>query len=135
MKCWVEIDIRGALDPNDDREEVSIFDVPEDRVLKSNFGGTSTPTTARSTARSTQGLPSPLGLRPSGHFDFGVLATTRRALKLPRFCSRPVTVLHNFQHYNGPGHIVLKKDTPREAVCTVSRRSTPGNIASTSSSS
>lgn len=37
VKRWFYIDIRKALDPTVDREE-AIFGVPEDRVIRSDFG-------------------------------------------------------------------------------------------------
>jgi hypothetical protein len=39
VKRWYYIDMRRALDPNVDREE-AIIGVPEDRVIRSNFGKT-----------------------------------------------------------------------------------------------
>ncbi len=117
---WFYIDIEAALNPAKEREE-AIIGVPEDRILKRNFG-----------REIVCDLSSPereyeLGMFPANRvFDWDVWQDglykfcydSSQLEKISLFLDFKNKVLQNFKSYQIPV-IDLGKDTSREAVCLV----------------
>jgi len=131
LKRWYYIDMAKALDLDWDREE-TIVAVPEDKILRRDFG---------------RGVEA----------DFSSLENECRAEMFPLWRALDVSLLmawqneYNSHHGKGPGEaakrfqrfydeilnnfvqytvpvIVLKKETPREAVCTVFEKVNTGGV-------
>lgn len=128
---WFYIDIEAALDPDGDREDAMVA-VPADRVERTNFG--------RDIVRdlSTMELECEHQMFPLAKV-FDSPATRRWMLsyirgdgeisneRVDRWDAFAEGVLDNFTHYTVPV-IVLRKETPREAVCTVFEKVNTGGV-------
>lgn len=131
LERWYYVDIALALDEDADREE-AIRSVPADRVVRTNFGrDIDTDYSSREKEVEAEVFPldqvfdnarifawqnayvnhSPLGPGPASE----------------RFNTFYNAVLNNFAQYTVPV-IVLKKDTPKEAVCTVFEKVNTGGV-------
>ena len=131
VKRWYYLDINKALTNPSDREE-AILSVPEDRIVRGDFG-----------RRIVHDLSTLDGECKSDMFPlnrvFDVsfkdawtfhylqidpIGTHERMSRLSRFKEE---VLTHFERYKIPV-IVLTKDTPREAVCTVFEKVNTGGV-------
>lgn len=131
LERWFYIDMEIALDPEGDRE-AAIVAVPADRVERDNFGKDVT-LDLSSTALECQREMFPLAT------VFDVPATHKWMMayvgsdpdlmesRLQRWDAFTQQVLANFTGYTVPV-IVLRKDTPREAVCTVFEKVNTGGV-------
>ncbi|WP_321927861.1 GmrSD restriction endonuclease domain-containing protein [Paraburkholderia guartelaensis] len=120
VKRWFYIDIRKALDPSCDRED-AIIGVPEDRVIRADFGRSEVLDLA-TPEREYEALMYPV----SQVFDWdswqdgfheqwrGDAHTEIRQL----FRTFKQTILDNFKQYRVPV-IALDRSTSKEAVCVV----------------
>lgn len=131
LKRWYYVNIERALDPALDREE-AIVAVPEDKILHRDFGR------VVQADYSTIERECQAGMFPLCRaLDVGeVIAwqnqyTTHSGLDpadaVARFQEFYEKVLGNFVQYTVPV-IVLKRDTPREAVCTVFEKVNTGGV-------
>ncbi|HEX8086137.1 MAG TPA: DUF262 domain-containing protein [Solirubrobacteraceae bacterium] len=131
LKRWYYVDIARALDDDLDREDV-ILSIPEDRVIRSDFGRV-VDQDLSSVDLECRGEAFPL----ARVFDMGAvfewqnryvqlspLGAERAAARWNAFYER---VLRNFIGYTVPV-IVLKKETPKEAVCTVFEKVNTGGV-------
>lgn len=131
LKRWFYIDMAKALDDNEDREN-AIVAIPEDHVERANFG--------KDVVRdlSTQELQCEHEMFPlSCIFDIPVLNKWRMAYlqfdtggsndRMQQWDAFEQRVLANFTSYTVPV-IVLRKETPREAVCTVFEKVNTGGV-------
>lgn len=131
IKRWYYLDIDKALSANGDREE-AIVSIPEDKVVR-NFRNE--PIADYSTADlecSAEMLP--LGLM----FDVAALTNwqmrylqldpARIAERLARWNQLVQTVIQRFQQYQIP-LIILRKETPKVAVCQVFERVNTGGVS------
>lgn len=127
LKRWYYIDIAKAIDDDVDREE-AILSVPEDRVLREDFGRGVTYDLSTVENEAEAGI-FPLRLL------FDTAATQRWMRKYAgsddsrweaweAFTSK---VLNNVAQYQIPV-IRLMKDTPKEAVCTVFEKVNTGGV-------
>ena len=120
VKRWFYIDIRKALDMNVDREE-AIFGVPEDRVMRTDFGrevvlDLSTPTKEYANLRYP--LPQVFDWdRWQDGFDDYWRGDEHAAMR-DTFRTFKRQVLENFKSYRVPV-ISLDRSTSKEAVCVV----------------
>lgn len=131
LKRWYYVDINRALDPELDREE-AIVAVPEDKVVRVDFGR-AVESDYTSLERECRADMFPL----SRALDVGSLMEWQNAYNLHsadgaeeaarRFGRFYNEVLKNFVQYTVPV-IVLKKETPREAVCTVFEKVNTGGV-------
>ncbi|NKZ07968.1 DUF262 domain-containing protein [Actinomadura latina] len=127
LKRWYYIDIAKAIDDDVDREE-AILSVPEDRVLRQDFGRGVTYDLSTVANEAAAGMfPLRLILDSSGtqkwmreyvaiagdHWDRWALFTSK--------------VLNNVGKYMIPV-IRLTKETPKEAVCTVFEKVNTGGV-------
>jgi hypothetical protein len=130
MVRWYYLDMARALDPEADREE-AIVAIPKDRVTR-NFR--SEPTADYSTVeKECASEMFPLSCIFDGReLDKWMVAylqldSERMPERLARWSTFKDTVLKNFTAYTVPV-IILKKDTPKEAVCTVFEKVNTGGI-------
>jgi len=132
LECWFYIDMAAAMDDDVDRE-TTVVAIPADRRQLDNFG--------RDVIRdlSTTELECAAEMFPlSQVFDTQAvnqwmatylrLDTDQMAERLDRWSSFQKKVLNNFSGYTVPV-IVLRKETPREAVCTVFEKVNTGGVA------
>jgi hypothetical protein len=131
MKRWFYIDMNLALDPEADRLE-AILAVPEDRMVREDFGRSviaDYSTTAKECAADV--FPLAQAFDPGAIFQWltAYLAhdSTDATTRLARWTAFYTSVLNNFVSYTVPV-IVLKKDTPKEAVCTVFEKVNTGGV-------
>ncbi len=131
MNRWYYIDIKKALDRNEDREE-AIFSVREDRTLREDFDRVlvadySTP------EKEFDALVFPLNrLFHYGSFvewqtqflTIDPTKTAERALLWNRFQTE---VLENINRYKLPA-IILNRATPKDAVCVVFEKVNTGGV-------
>lgn len=131
LSRWYYVDIKRSLDPEDDRED-AIIAVPEDRKIKSDFGR------LIDADYSTLDRECRAEVFPLNHaFDMGkVFEWQGRYLEVHpdgkdvaterwnRFYNE---VLSHFVQYTVPV-IVLRKETPKEAVCTVFEKVNTGGV-------
>lgn len=131
LERWFYINMDIALDADGDRE-AAIVAVPADRVERDNFGKDVT-LDLSSTALECQREMFPLATVfdiPATHkwmmayvgSDPGLMES-----RLQRWDAFTQQVLANFTGYTVPV-IVLRKDTPREAVCTVFEKVNTGGV-------
>lgn len=120
IKRWYYIDMQMAVEPAADREE-AIFGVPEDRVIRSDFGR-KIDLDLSSPDREYAQLMFPMNRvfddrdwqRAFEDYWRNRGDTTKRDL----YWSFHDQVVRNFDHYHLPV-IALGKETPKEAVCLV----------------
>ncbi len=131
LKRWYYVDMAMALDAEGDREE-AIMSVPEDRVIRSDFGR-AVDLDLRSMDDECQAEVFPL----SCAYDMGaIFKWARRYVQLSQLGAEQAAerwnaffeqVLQHFIGYMVPV-IVLKKETPKEAVCTVFEKVNTGGV-------
>jgi hypothetical protein len=132
LRRWYYVDIEKALADPSDLEE-AIRSIPEDRVVRDQFGRNVVEDLSSQDAECAAGM---FPLRVV--FDYSALTEwqmryvmadeARVADRLARWKEFYETVLRNFVGYTVPA-IVLKKDTPKEAVCTVFEKVNTGGVA------
>lgn len=131
LKRWYYVDIQKALDPLFDREE-AIVAVPEDRIMRRDFGRV-IEADYSSVERECKAGMFPLWraldvgslMAWQNEYNGHSLAGPIEAAKIFQRFYREV--LDNFVQYTVPV-IVLKKETPREAVCTVFEKVNTGGV-------
>jgi hypothetical protein len=135
IKRWYYIDIRRALDADSDREE-SIVGVPEDRVFR-NFRGEILPGRDYSTVEkecAAEMLPLPLVFDVAGLLTWQMkylqADPARMQERMSRWNDLVQEVIHRYQQYQIP-LIILRKETPKEAVCQVFEKVNTGGVALT----
>lgn len=129
MRGWFYIRIEASLDDGLDMEDDAIFFVPEDRVIKSDFGR------KVEADYSTLDLEVASGVYPLNRVfdpqyfpDYLLKIAQLDASQLPQFnnfCTGPLQAL---QSYKVPV-IELRNKTSREAVCTVFEKVNTGGVA------
>jgi len=131
LERWFYLDMAVALDPDGDREQ-AIIAVPPDRKLKDNFG--KNVVLDLSTAElECQHEMFPLGSVFDGPAVDAWMVTylqldqENMPDRLARWSMFKEQVLANFTGYTVPV-IVLRKETPREAVCTVFEKVNTGGV-------
>lgn len=131
LRRWYYVDMKKALDPDADREE-AIVAVPADRTVRDDFGR-SLIADYSTTEKECAAEFFPL----SRIFDHDAvnawmvaylqLDQANMAQRLDRWNRFNNLVVRNFQSYTVPV-IILKKETPREAVCTVFEKVNTGGV-------
>jgi hypothetical protein len=124
---WYYLDIEKSLDVNGDREE-AIVAVPEDKKLRSNFDRDIDADYSAVELECEAGMfPLALTFDSGSIFDWFNRYTSVDPSRGERWNLFYETVLKNFISYTVPV-IVLKKDTPKEAVCTVFEKVNTGGV-------
>jgi hypothetical protein len=125
LEQWYYLSISEALDPEADRAD-AIKSIPKDRVLRTDFGRTIVADYSTREKEIAAGM-FPLSLA----FEFDVLTwlmeygtTDERRSEAKRFHEDILSVI---RAYKVPV-IVLKKETPKEAVCTVFEKVNTGGV-------
>jgi hypothetical protein len=131
LKRWYYVDIEKALDPTVDREE-AIVAVPEDRIVHRDFGR-AVEADYSSIEKECRARMFPLwrALEVASLIkwqnEYNVHSGLGPAESTAHFQRFYEEVLDNFVQYTVPV-IVLKKETPREAVCTVFEKVNTGGV-------
>lgn len=131
LERWFYIDMDAALDPDGDRE-AAIVAVPTDRVERDNFGKNIVRDLS-TTALECEHEMFPLwALYDGPAVDAWMVAYLQldkenMAERLARWSTFKEQVLANLTGYTVPV-IVLRKETPREAVCTVFEKVNTGGV-------
>jgi hypothetical protein len=125
LEQWYYLSIGEALDPEADRAD-AIKSIPKDRVIRADFGRTIVADYSTRDKEIAAGM-FPLSLA----FEFDVLTwlmeygtTDERRNEAKRFHEEVLSVI---RAYKIPV-IVLKKETPKEAVCTVFEKVNTGGV-------
>ena len=133
IQRWYYLDIAKALIPNGDREE-AIVAIPEDKQLR-NFRNeviADYSTTEKECAAEL--LPLPLVFDTSGLTDWQMkylqLDPTHIQERLSRWNQLVSNVIQRFQQYQLP-LILMRKQTPKEAVCQVFEKVNTGGVSLT----
>jgi hypothetical protein len=133
LRRWYYIDIARALDPSSDREDEALLSVPEDRVIRSDFGRV-VERDFSSLRKECEAEVFPLAsvFDPAAIFEwqneFLKVDPADGAQRSARWNEFYTRVLSNFIQYTVPV-IVLKRSTPKEAVCTVFEKVNTGGVA------
>lgn len=131
LKRWYYIDMPRALDPERDREE-AILAVPEDKVVRGDFGR-EVLTDYSDLAKEVENEVFPLSKAfespaifewQNAYLNCGRYSMDEAAARFNQFYKE---VLNNFIQYTVPV-IVLKKTTPKDAVCTVFEKVNTGGV-------
>lgn len=133
IKRWYYLDIKKALDPQGDRDE-AIIGVPEDRKLR-NFRGevaSDYSTTALECAAEMLPLHIVFDLSALTNWQMAYLQADPAQMqeRLQRWNQLNQSVIQRFQKYQIPV-IVLRKETPKEAVCQVFEKVNTGGVSLT----
>ena len=131
LKRWYYLDIAMCLDPDGDREE-AIVALPEDRVVREDFGRVTVldvSTRERECAAELFPLSIVFDSDEAHDWSFAYLdhGPGDDATRKDRWKQFRREVLDKFTHYKVPV-IVLPKSTPREAVCTVFEKVNTGGV-------
>lgn len=125
LSRWYYISVAAAIDPEADRDE-AIISVPEDRVIRSDFGrNVVADYSTRENELGAGMFPLALAFDYAAHswlMDFGT--TPEKQQQARRFHEE---VLKNIIAYKIPV-IVLRKETPKEAVCIVFEKVNTGGV-------
>jgi hypothetical protein len=133
IKRWYYIDIRKALDPEADREEC-VVGVPEDRVFRNFRGevveGRDYSTTEKECAAEL--LPLPLVFDTAGltnwMMNYLQADPAQTQARMARWNALIQEVVQRYQQYQVP-LILLRKETPKEAVCQVFEKVNTGGVS------
>lgn len=130
LKRWYYIDIIRAIDDNADREE-SIFSIPEDRQIRNFRGEAERDLSSQSLECAAAAFPCRLLFDQAGlmawQMAFITQDATQMAARSAIWTEFMVEVLNPILQYQVP-MIRLKKETPKEAVCTVFERVNTGGV-------
>lgn len=130
LRRWYYLDMNRALDPEADREE-AIVPVPEDRVVR-DFRNDAIADYS-TVEKECEAEMFPLDRAFNGPdvdkwmVTYLHLDQNRMPERLDRWSTFKDTVLKNFTSYTVPV-IVLKKETPKAAVCTVFEKVNTGGV-------
>lgn len=131
LERWFYIAMEEALDPDGDRE-AAIVALPADRVQRDNFGKDVVRDLSTRKLEITQEY-FPLSIVFDGAeidawaYEYVQLEPENASERLKRWSTFKNEVLGNIMGYTVPV-IVLRKETPREAVCTVFEKVNTGGV-------
>lgn len=127
LERWFYLDMETALDPDGDREQ-AIIAVPSDRMLRDNFGKDVVLDLSTIELECQQEMfPLARVFDASATFQWHGAYTSSDPTRVARWNAFYEQVLKNFVAYTVPV-IVLRKETPREAVCTVFEKVNTGGV-------
>jgi hypothetical protein len=130
LKRWYYIDIDASIVDGADLEE-TIRSIPEDRMVKDQFGRNVVEDLSTMTAECERGMfPLRVVFDHSALTDWQMqylMSDPQQPERLGKWKDFYENVLRNFVGYTVPA-IVLKKDTPKEAVCTVFEKVNTGGV-------
>ena len=127
LERWFYIDIAMALDPEGDREQ-AIRALPPDRVQRDNFGkDVQLDLSTIALECEHEMFPLDRAFDASATFEWHGAYVGSDPSRTARWNQFYNEVLKNFVSYTVPV-IVLRKETPREAVCTVFEKVNTGGV-------
>lgn len=131
LERWFYIDMAAALDPDGDRE-AAIVAVPANRVERDNFGKDIVRDLSSTELECQQEMFPLWAVFDSPAVDAWMVAYLQldkgnMPERLARWSAFKEQVLASFTSYTVPV-IVLRKETPREAVCTVFEKVNTGGV-------
>jgi hypothetical protein len=133
LKRWYYIDIRKALDPNGDRED-AVVGLPEDKVVKNFRGEITVDYSTIDKECAAELFPLPLVFNQAAFTDWQLkyiqVDPATMSTRLTRWNDFVQAVVQPFQQYQVP-LILLRKETPKEAVCQVFEKVNTGGVALT----
>jgi hypothetical protein len=133
IKRWYYLDIAKALSANGDREE-AIVAIPEDKQIRNFRGEVIADYSSAERECSAELLPLPLVFDTAGLTDWQMkylqLDPARIQDRLNRWNQLVSTVIQRFQQYQVP-LILMRKQTPKEAVCQVFEKVNTGGVSLT----
>ena len=131
IKRWYYLDIAKALSPNGDRED-AIVGVPEDRMVRNFRGDVILDYSTIEKECATELLPLPLVFDTAGltnwQMSYLQLDPAHIQDRLSRWNQLVSTVIQRFQQYQIP-LILMRKQTPKEAVCLVFEKVNTGGVS------
>ncbi|RAN76141.1 hypothetical protein B5P43_24405 [Bacillus sp. SRB_336] len=129
MRGWFYIRIAESLDENADMEDEAIFFVPEDRMVKADFGRrVEADYTTLDQEVAARVYPMNRVFDQQYFQDYLITIATVDGSALPLFRSFSAGPLQALQNYKVPV-IELRNTTSREAVCTVFEKVNTGGVA------
>ncbi len=133
LKRWYYIDILKALDKNVDRED-AIVGVPEDRIIRNFRGEVLDDFSTAEKECAAELFPLPLvfdqGAFTNWQLKYIQADAATMAERVSRWNDFVQSVVQPFQQYQVP-LILLRKETPKEAVCQVFEKVNTGGVALT----
>jgi hypothetical protein len=127
LQRWYFVDIDQSLGDDGDREE-AIRSVPADLVVREDFGRTVIADYSTTEAQCAAGMfPLSLAFDMPEVFRWAGIYTSSDTARVQRWNDFYQRVLQNVIAYTVPV-IVLKKSTPKEAVCTVFEKVNTGGV-------
>jgi hypothetical protein len=129
IKRWYYLDIRKALDPLADIED-AIISLPETRILKNFRGEVEKDYSTPEKECEAELMPLPLVFDNTGLMNWQfkyVQSVPERFSERMEHWSQLLQVIQRFQQYQLPV-IVLRKETPKEAVCQVFEKVNTGGV-------
>ncbi|MEV0453922.1 DUF262 domain-containing protein [Catellatospora methionotrophica] len=127
LQRWYFIDMERALDEDGDREE-AILSVPADLKLRKDFGRVTIADYSTIDQQCAEGVfPLWIALDAAKVFEWGGRYVAGDADRVHRWNAFYAKVLQNIISYTVPV-IVLKKSTPKEAVCIVFEKVNTGGV-------
>src|SRR5262249_54402111 len=133
IRRWYYLNIRSALDSDSDRDE-AIVALPEDRILRNFRGEALADYSTTELECAAELLPLPLVFNVAGLNDWMMkylqADPPRMADRLARWNTLMQEVIQRYQQYHVP-LILLRKETPKEAVCQVFEKVNTGGVSLT----
>ncbi|XXX81385.1 DUF262 domain-containing protein [Sorangium sp. So ce134] len=133
IRRWYYVHIPTALDRNADREDAIIV-LPEDRLNRNFRGEVTRDYSSIEQECAAELLPLPLVFDVAGltawQMKYLSADPSRMADRLARWNELVPAVIQPFQQYQVP-LIILRKETPKEAVCQVFEKVNTGGVALT----
>jgi hypothetical protein len=130
---WYYVDIAKAIAPNSDRED-AIVSLPEDRIVRNFRGEVVRDYSTIEKECAAEILPLPLVFDTTKLLEWQMkylsVEPTKMQERLTRWNALISEVIQPFQQYNVP-LIVLRKETPKEAVCQVFEKVNTKGVALT----
>lgn len=127
LERWFYLDMAMCLGDDADREDAIVV-VPKDRVVRTNFGkDVEIDLSARDLEWASEHFPLSLVFDTGAVFQWANGYAAARIDGMDRWNKFYERVLKNIVAYTVPV-IVLKKETPREAVCTVFEKVNTGGV-------
>lgn len=131
LECWFYLDMKESLQEDGDRE-AAIVPMPPDRIKRDNFGkDVVLDLSTRALEISQEHFPLEIVFDSEAvdawSYDYVQLEPANAAERLKRWSSFKKGVLSNITAYTVPV-IVLRKETPREAICTVFEKVNTGGV-------
>ena len=131
IKRWYYVKISDAISDNADVEE-AIISVPEDKLMRDQFGRTVTADySSRDAECKAEVFPLSLIFNMPAVFAWQnrylQIAPDQAAERSERWNCFYTKILSNFVQYTVPA-IILSKDTPKEAVCTIFEKVNTGGV-------